>query len=382
MMKKTKYALKIMIATHAVLLIAFLIILLACNRIFLAEATTLMGAIDYQEKSEVGAGFRFYIESTEAERILFYSRGEEILKEAGYAYSSGKYIVQNITFQLAPACISFFALVFGILLIGLAITHNAMSEISAKETELYNTQKQIVSLKREAKRKLQEIDEFEENLHHQLKSVLTTLQLCVDQFSTECDFSAKSHSAYSDIQVQLQKLSRLITLFLRDRKLANNIVKFRYRLEALDEIVESAIAHLTRYAMYHNISLRLDIINGQEFYIHCDPDWISECIVTLVENSIEHTSAGTEVLITMQQRNKNYVIAIQSHGDSIPDGELGAVFNRFYSTKVGHFGIGLHMAKTIIENHHGRIKIQNNVAGNGVTFEIVLPMIDQPTIYD
>lgn len=382
MMKETKCALKIMIVMQAILLIAFLIILLVCNRVFLAEATTLMGAIDYQEDSEVGTGFRFYIESTEEEREQFYSRGKEILKEAGYSYSSGKYIVQNIASQLVPVCIFFFALVFFSLLIGWAIIHNAMSEISTKEIEFNNAQKQIVSLKRETKKKLQEIDEFEENLYHQLKSALTSLQLCFDQLSTETDFVARSHSTYSDIQIQLQKLSRLITLFLRDRKLANNIVKFRYRLEALDEIVESAIAHLTRYAMYHNISLRLDIINGQEFYIHCDSNWVSECIVTLVENSIEHSSAGTEVLITMQQRNKNYVIAIQSHGDSIPDGELGAVFNRFYSSKVGHFGIGLHMAKTIIENHHGRITIQNNIAGDGVTFEIILPMIDQSTIYD
>lgn len=331
--------------------------------IFVSETQNLLGAVD--QKASAVEGVHAYLESGND----YSDQGEAVLHEAGYGYSAGRYFFRILLRRFLP---------MGILLILAApcigwlqwhILRICNARLEKAEMEACQSRQKAAALEKELNDKLQEIGEYEENLYHQLKTGLTGIQLRAELLPPD-----------SDLQIQLQKLSRLVTLFLRDRKLSSNMVKFHYYLEALDEILEGAAGQLQPYAAFSQVPLEIEI-GDREYYLHCDANWLRETLVTLIENSIEHASPGTKVIVCLYQEQKNHVISIRSFGELLSAADQETLFTRFHSSKAGHFGIGLHMARTVVGQHHGRLAVYNHPDGDSVVIEVHLPRIDSPEIY-
>lgn len=99
-------------------------------------------------------------------------------------------------------------------------------------------------------------------------------------------------------------------------------------------------------------------------------------------NSIEHTDAGGYVSISVTKSNSLIIIRVEDSGNGIAEQELDNLFRRFYrgsGNKAG-YGIGLSMAKDIVEAHHGIIQAGNNI-DKGAWFEIRLLCLDGADIY-
>lgn len=99
-------------------------------------------------------------------------------------------------------------------------------------------------------------------------------------------------------------------------------------------------------------------------------------------NAIEHTDAGGYVSISVTKSNSLIIIRVEDSGNGIAEQELDNLFRRFYrgsGNKAG-YGIGLSMAKDIVEAHHGIIQAGNNI-DKGAWFEIRLLCLDGADIY-
>ena len=112
----------------------------------------------------------------------------------------------------------------------------------------------------------------------------------------------------------------------------------------------------------------------------CDDVWMKECLLTLIENSLNHGNADVE--IKCENVDTFFNIQVMTKNTLIDEAVLPHLFERFYTNDSQHFGIGLHMAKLIVEQHHGTLSVYNDFDHTQVVFEIHLPILSGKEAYD
>lgn len=340
------------------------------------ETQHLLGAIGQNDPDLAAESFRTYIESNLTEKEELSIIGAKILSASGYAYSGNYYLSKNIfmkSWHIYAAIVAILVCLFILAQTTLRKYATEQQHAKAKENRL---EQQVYQLEREKEQQFADISCFEENLYHQLKTPLTSLQLCFDQLSIKHHDVPDDSQLLFTIKMQLQKLSNLVTLFLRDRKLSSNIIKFQYRLESLNQIVEAAVEQCREIATFYGVYIKTNIAK-EDFFLYCDNVWLTECVSTLIENAIEHSTKRKVMEVRLQKEDYNYRIQVISYGTVLSENDINNIFTRYYTGNSAHFGIGLHMAKNIAKNHHGSIQVYNKENDDtGVEFDVVLPIID------
>ena len=106
--------------------------------------------------------------------------------------------------------------------------------------------------------------------------------------------------------------------------------------------------------------------------IRCDSMWQVEAITNIIKNAIEHSKSGDKVIIQCEENNIFSQIKIKNFGNVIDEEDRANIFKRFYkgkNAKKDSVGIGLALAKSIIENDNGRITVESK-EGDGTEFVI------------
>lgn len=111
--------------------------------------------------------------------------------------------------------------------------------------------------------------------------------------------------------------------------------------------------------------------------IHVDPDRMAQVLGNLVSNALRHTPPGGEIMLSAAQHNGNVLLKVSDTGSGIAPADLPHIFNRFYRgdqsrTHNGASGLGLAIARSIVETHGGTIAAAS-ILGRGTTFTITLP---------
>jgi two-component system, OmpR family, sensor histidine kinase BaeS len=116
-----------------------------------------------------------------------------------------------------------------------------------------------------------------------------------------------------------------------------------------------------------------------------DPERLGQVLNNLLDNALRHTSAGGKVAVTARVANDAIVIAVIDTGEGIDPRHLPRLFDRFYRADAardrqhGGAGIGLSIAKALVEAHDGHIDAHSAGPGSGATISISLPMRNQPS---
>lgn len=145
----------------------------------------------------------------------------------------------------------------------------------------------------------------------------------------------------------------------------------------LDAVVNASVARLCKDAEQAGIRIEL---NGIPITFSGDPVGIGMVVDNLVVNAIHHHSGGSggTVRVSWNPDGEGVQVAVEDDGPGIPEADAPHIFDRFYradksrSHSSGHFGLGLAVAKSIVENHGGTLDFSNN-PDRGVTFRMRLP---------
>ena len=114
-----------------------------------------------------------------------------------------------------------------------------------------------------------------------------------------------------------------------------------------------------------------------------DPDKLVRVFDNVLRNAVNYSTPGGEVRISALRDGQQVEIHISNEGLEIPEGELANIFQKFYrldaarSTRTGGAGLGLAIAKEIVERHGGTIRAESN--GRFTSFVITLPLYDAPS---
>jgi signal transduction histidine kinase len=123
--------------------------------------------------------------------------------------------------------------------------------------------------------------------------------------------------------------------------------------------------------------VKLELAEG-EAWTNADRDKISQVLVNLVSNALKYTLAGGKVLIEARETADEVFVSVSDTGIGIPEDDLPYIFERFYRTDksrsraTGGSGIGLTVAKSIVDAHGGRITVESK-PNRGSTFTVSLP---------
>ena len=144
----------------------------------------------------------------------------------------------------------------------------------------------------------------------------------------------------------------------------------------LAEAVRQAIERNAPQAREKKISIKEDL---SAVTVKGNPQSLVELISILINNAIKYSPEGKEVRVSVRIKGKKAVIEVRDQGIGISEKEIPHIFDRFYradssrnKTIVDGYGLGLSIAKSIVDAHKGEIKVESEV-GKGSRFIVVLP---------
>ncbi len=153
----------------------------------------------------------------------------------------------------------------------------------------------------------------------------------------------------------------------------------RSRKISVTRIIEDVSASFRDIAAQKGVVLKVELERGQEMLMDADGSKIAIVLSNLVKNALMFTNEGGHVIIRGEQQPDFVKVSVEDTGLGIPLKDLAHVFERFYQVEShltrrhGGMGLGLSVAKVMIEMHGGRIWA-DSVEGSGSTFTFLLPL--------
>lgn len=188
--------------------------------------------------------------------------------------------------------------------------------------------------------------------------------------------TAKKQHFLSIIQSETKHMSVLVDDMLTLARADNDTWSFNIEKTELDTLLLKTYESFEHIAHQKNLNFRITLPKDSIPCCLCDPERISQVLAILTSNAISYTPEGGEIHFKLEYIKSAFCIFISDNGIGIPKAEKNLIFDRFYRadsshSEKEHFGLGLCIAKEIIDKHKGIISV-TDTAGGGATFTIVL----------
>lgn len=206
------------------------------------------------------------------------------------------------------------------------------------------------------------------DISHQLKTPLTSMMVMSDLLKDEKN-EDKRNEFLSIIEVQLDKMKWLITNLLKISKLDAGTTEFKHEKFNISPVLEKSLKPFYVTCDIREIEIDNEI---NDFEFVGDDNWTGEAIENIIKNCIEHTENNGKLRFFSERTNVYNSLFIQDNGCGIAKEDLPHIFERFYHGKNSSsesVGIGLALAKTVLEKEKGDI-IVNSELGKGSIFEL------------
>lgn len=206
------------------------------------------------------------------------------------------------------------------------------------------------------------------DISHQLKTPLTSMMVMSDLLKDEKN-EDKRNEFLSIIEVQLDKMKWLITNLLKISKLDAGTTEFKHEKFNISPVLEKSLKPFYVTCDIREIEIDNEI---NDFEFVGDDSWTGEAIENIIKNCIEHTENNGKLRFFSERTNVYNSLFIQDNGCGISKEDLPHIFERFYHGKNSSsesVGIGLALAKTVLEKEKGDI-IVNSELGKGSIFEL------------
>ena len=291
------------------------------------------------------------------------SEAKKILTDIGYREEDIKYsrFVKIMSFSVPIAIFS----IAGIVLILLFINNKNETEkklLEEKEKLLRELENSHLAERQFIQKKNAMTQNYVENVAHQVRTPLTNIMLNMDMICSD----EKNKEIFEECNYHISRVNNLMERLLKIGRFEAGKIIMNKQEERLDRILLDIISN-------YNVNSDLE-----ELSLYCDAKWLYEAFSCLIENCVDHNKANTPVTVRMKTSEDKVVVLIEDEGDGFRKEDIPYIFERFYSVEkagsVGHYGIGLNLAKMIIEEHYGKVSAYNKESG-GAGFKVELPIL-------
>jgi signal transduction histidine kinase len=218
------------------------------------------------------------------------------------------------------------------------------------------------------------------NVSHDLRTPLATLQGYIETLLLKNkSLSDKDRQHHLEIAIQhCLRLSNLVDELFELAKLDSREIQVRYEPFNVNELAHDVVQKFNLSARERQINMQINPDPHLPF-ANADIAMIERVIENLLDNAVRHTPEGGLIRIAFSSHNGDIAVSVSDTGCGIPEEDLPHVFDRFYhrdrtqDSKAGYSGLGLAIAKRILELHGKSIAVEST-AGSGTTFTFFLPV--------
>lgn len=208
------------------------------------------------------------------------------------------------------------------------------------------------------------------DISHQLRTPMTSLMILNDLMYDDLPNEVKI-DFLDKIKHQLNRMDWLIKSMLKLSKVDAKVIEFKIEKINIKELIHKATAPIIVPMEMKNQRL---IIEGDDTSSYIgDMSWSVEALVNIIKNCVEHTKENGQIYVSYEENPIYSKITIKDSGEGIDKKDLPNIFKRFYrgksSSKTESVGIGLAMAKSIINSQNGDISVSSE-KNKGTTFDI------------
>ena len=225
----------------------------------------------------------------------------------------------------------------------------------------------------------QKMQDFIENIAHQIKTPLAIITMKLEMLEEKCDDSPR-RKEIADCTGNAFRIKTFIKKLLDiSRFEAGKVVMTSDEVDVaaiLQESINSSVVDRNRVTTDYS---------DEKLCMYADEGWIVECFINLLDNCAEYLADdNTKVYVDVTRKNDDCVVTIADNGKGLSTQQFNSIFNRFETNGSAtdfKAGIGLNLSKLIIEAHHGSIKAGNSEKYGGAEFVVTLPMYRLKTKY-
>lgn len=253
----------------------------------------------------------------------------------------------------------------------LKIEENGEDELTKLRNELYKTTVLLRETAENSEKEKTNLSNSLTDISHQLKTPLTSIRIMIDNIQNNPDMDEKTRNEFiEDISKQIDWISSLVISLLKLAKFDAGSIVMRDEEINVKKLIQNIISNLAILIDIKDIKIEESI--SEQITLFADYNWQLEALTNIIKNCIEHSFDGGKIKIEAESNSVFTKIIITDEGEGIEKKDLNRIFERFYKSaksSENSIGIGLALAKTIIEKERGYIKVESEV-GKGTKFEI------------
>ena len=227
-------------------------------------------------------------------------------------------------------------------------------------------------------------NDFINNMTHEFKTPLATISLAVDALRNDKVLKDKGKMDYFStiIKEENKRMNRHVETILQAALMDRQDIQLSKRPLHVHNLIQEVMSNYTLQLQDRNGKAELDLSAGND-YVEADPVHFRNLISNLVDNAVKYSKENLLLKISTNSNHKNLTIRVEDNGIGMSKETVKRIFEKFYRAHTGNihnvkgFGLGLSYVKTVVDAHHGKIKVES-VLGKGSAFSLDLPLIKQP----
>lgn len=223
--------------------------------------------------------------------------------------------------------------------------------------------------------------DFLSHVTHELRSPLTAIKAALGTISQ--NLNAEDQQILTIANRNINRLARLINDLLDFGKMEAGKIPLAFKPTDPGPLLKNAVQSLESWARTKHISISVALPEELPNVI-ADEDRITQVLINLISNALKFTPANGRISVNAQALGTSYLrISVSDTGPGIPEKERQRIFEKFFqlhqnrSSETPGTGLGLYIAKTIVELHKGQLGLESEV-GKGSTFYFTLPASPKP----
>jgi signal transduction histidine kinase/CheY-like chemotaxis protein len=220
-------------------------------------------------------------------------------------------------------------------------------------------------------------DEFLATLAHELRNPLAPIRQAASIARSEKATEAQKRWSNTVIERQVQHMSLLLDDLLDVSRITHGTLQLRKQVTDLQAVLGAAVETARPLIDERHHQLRIEV--PEDLQVHADPLRLAQVLSNLLTNAAKYTNPGGNIRVSGSQQNGELVVSVEDSGIGIAAPDLQKVFGMFAQLRgaqdhaAGGLGIGLALAKGIVELHGGRIEATSGGIGKGSQFTVRLP---------
>lgn len=244
----------------------------------------------------------------------------------------------------------------------LQLDSNTEDELSILKSEIYKTTIMLKEAAENSNKDKTNLKKSLEDISHQLKTPLTSILVMLDNIIEDPDMEESVRNDFiADIKRNVVNINFLVQNILKLSKFDANTITFIKDDYSIQSIIKESIKNVSPLCDLKDINIEFNLKKDSKIF--CDYKWQVEAITNILKNAIEHSNNNDKVIINTNDNSVYSLIEIINNGKCISKKDIQHIFERFYkgeNAKSDSVGIGLALAKTIIEEDKGSINVESD----------------------